>query len=74
MTYDCPRCKAACDVDPGCQPTEFCHHCAQTILAEATTLEEYEGTDGRRQWADRASVWLYPGDRLVVINVTPPNG
>lgn len=39
----------------------------ETMLNEGE-LERYpENGDGRRVWARHASVWLRPGDRIVVI-------
>lgn len=40
----------------------------ESRLNQATVLEEYSGTDGRRQWAHHASTWLYPGDKIVIMH------
>lgn len=71
--YDCKRCRATCTTDDGCEPTEYCHHCAQAMVADATVLEEYpESGDGKRVWALHAQTWLYPGDKILVINTNKP--
>jgi hypothetical protein len=42
---------------------------AAAQLADATELERYpDNGDGKRVWANHASVWLYPGDRVLVVN------
>ncbi len=40
----------------------------QIASREQDTLEVYQGKDGHRQWAHQASVWLYPGDRIITVN------
>ncbi len=35
---DCPRCHVSVDTDDGCEPSKFCHHCAQDLLVEVTAV------------------------------------
>lgn len=57
-TYDCKRCHATCDTDEGCEPTLFCHHCAQVLVDElgAALRELHDIQNGppletwREQW------------------------
>lgn len=56
---DCPRCHVSVTTDEGCEPTEFCHHCAQDLLIELQAdkarldwlkAEPYERLQKVREW------------------------
>lgn len=40
--FDCARCHSPASLDGGCEPTRYCHHCAQALVqvyeAELTRL------------------------------------